>query len=95
MATYGIQAFSASGELVFDSNTHRVMKYIKTVVSPQFTLVAGTSQRYVYNMPELTMNNSLVTVTVKSGYVGGMSIDNGKVYITGSQPNVDLHFYRF
>lgn len=94
MATYGLQVFSAAGVLIFDSNTHRVMKYIKTIVSPALTPLGGS--RYVYYMPELTMASSFVTVTVNSGYLMSMRIEDGKVFINcNAGTQIDLHFYRF
>lgn len=94
MATYGVQIFNAGGALIFDSNTHRVMKYIKTIVSPTFTQV-GNTFHYVHNIPEMTLSSAFVEVVSNNGgYTGNVWLTEGQVHMQFNV-SVSLIFYRF
>lgn len=94
MSTYGLQVFNADGVLIFDSNTHRVMKYIKTILSPVFTQV-GNTFHYIHNMPELELSKSFVEVQpTNNGYTGNVWLTEGQVHMQFNVP-VSLIFYRF
>lgn len=94
MATYGLQVFNAAGVLIFDSNTHRVMKYIKTIPNPTFTQV-GNTFHYIHNIPEMVLARSFVEVVPSNGgYTGNVWLTEGQVHMQFNVA-VNLIFYRF